>query len=89
MTVNTLAFGGTVHTNREAQISRDAVLNWSVGSLIAKASWKARTKLFENYQLLIFLFLLINKAFQTLFVKIYNKIITPAHHKLVSRPGGH
>lgn len=54
------------------------MLNWSVGSLIAKASWKARTKLCEYYHLLTFLFPLIKKDFQTLLVKIYTKRITLA-----------
>lgn len=53
-----------------------AVLNWSAGSLVAKASWKAGTKLCENYQLLTFLFLLIKKTFQTLLAKIHAKRIT-------------
>lgn len=54
------------------------MLNLSVGSLIAKASWKARTKLCEKNQLLTFLFLLIKKAFQTLLVKTYTRRITLA-----------
>lgn len=52
------------------------MLSWSVGSLADKTGWKARTKFCENDQLLTFFFLVLEKASQTLLVKIYTKRIT-------------
>lgn len=54
------------------------MFSWSAGSIKDKAGWKARTKFCVNYQLLTFLFLVLEKASQALLVKIYTKRISIA-----------